>query len=114
VIVAREHDDFEGEEGEAAAALEDGLVAGVRSLGVPVVGVEQRTADPSDVPFFVDRGISTVDSIDRVSGQVATVYALCGASGDFGVKETADALLPDLVDEPCPTRVPGGAAPQRR
>ena len=30
-------------------------------------------------------------------GKVALVYALGGAEGDFGVKDTADALLPDLL-----------------
>ena len=33
----------------------------------------------------------------ELSGKVALVYALGGAKGEFGVKETADALLPDLL-----------------
>ena len=33
-----------------------------------------------------------------ISGRVALVYALTGAaSGNFGVKDTADSLLPDLL-----------------
>jgi hypothetical protein len=83
-------------------SLEDGLLAGFRSLGIPVVGVERSDADPSSVAFYTDRGLSTVDSIDRVAGRAATVFALCGVSGHFGVGEGADALLPDLVGDPCP------------
>jgi hypothetical protein len=114
VVLVRDRPALEGEEADAAEALEDGLLAGFRSLGIPVVGVERTTSDPTNVPFFVDRGISTVDSVDRIAGRVAAVYALCGASGDFGVKETADALLPDLLGNPCPGRQAGGAAEDRR
>ena len=41
--------------------------------------------------------LSTVDNLDFVSGQVAMVFALVGAEGNFGVKGTADRLLPDLL-----------------
>jgi hypothetical protein len=41
-----------------------------------------------------------VDSVDLTSGKVAMVFALLGAEGDFGVKETADRLLPDLLPAP--------------
>jgi hypothetical protein len=37
-----------------------------------------------------------VDSVDLVSGRVALVYALNGSEGNYGVKATADRLLPDL------------------
>jgi Copper transport outer membrane protein, MctB len=40
-----------------------------------------------------------VDDIDRTAGKVALVYALAGASGHFGVKDTADSLLPDLLTD---------------
>jgi hypothetical protein len=52
------------------------------------------------VGLFDDQGLSSVDSIDLVSGKVALVFALAGADGSFGVKETADSLLPDLLAEP--------------
>ena len=62
------------------------------------VGAETTGDDPSSIPFFDDRGIPTVDSVDLLSGRVALVYALTGAaSGNFGVKDTADSLLPDLL-----------------
>ena len=47
---------------------------------------------------------------DVVSGQVAMVFALLGAEGSFGVKDTADRLLPDLLTpSPGLPRVPAGA-----
>ena len=44
-------------------------------------------------------GIATVDNVEQAPGQVALVFALLGADGDFGVKEDADSLLPDLLPE---------------
>ena len=39
----------------------------------------------------------TVDSIDLISGKVALVFALLGAEGNFGIKDSADSLLPELL-----------------
>jgi hypothetical protein len=81
--------------------LEDGIVAGIQSASpgrpVIVVGAEGTTTDPSSIGFFTDRGAASVDNIDQLAGKVALVYALGGAEGAFGVKDTADALLPDLL-----------------
>ncbi len=74
-----------------------------------MVAVERRDTAPSTVPFFDEQGISTVDSVDLTSGKVALVFALLGAQGNYGVKETADSLLPELLRaEP----VDGGSAPK--
>jgi hypothetical protein len=102
VLVVRERpDDLEPGQEATTDELENGLAAGLRSLGVPAVGVERSDTDPSTVEFFDSRGLTTVDSVDRVSGKVAMVFALCGAQGTFGAKQSADALLPDLLEQPC-------------
>lgn len=87
------------EEGDRADAdaLERGLTAGVADSGVTAVAVERSDAPESAVAFFAPFGITTVDSVDLVSGQVAMVFALLGAEGNFGVKETATSLLPELL-----------------
>ncbi len=108
VLVRDRPAELEDDQAETTDALEDGLVAGFRSLGIPVVGVERSDSDPSSVAFFTDRGISTVDSVDLIAGQVATVFALCGVSGNFGIGEGADAVIPDLVGDPCPFGVSDG------
>ena len=99
VIVAREAPTGLDPDEEAATGLvEDGLLAGIRSTEVPAVGVERSTDEVSSVGFFDAHGLSTVDSVDFQSGRVALVFALRGgASGNFGIKETADGLLPDLL-----------------
>ena len=80
--------------------VEEGIIEGIASVGPPgptMVGVERTDTDPSSIEFFSDRGAASVDNVDELPGRVALVYTLDGAEGAFGVKETADALLPDLL-----------------
>jgi hypothetical protein len=80
--------------------LEEGIVEGIAGIGPAsptIVGAERTDTEPSSIEFFADRGASSVDNLDELAGKVALVYALDGAEGAFGVKETADALLPDLL-----------------
>lgn len=88
-------------------ALESGLVHGVADSGLTAVAVEQSDASESAIPFFAQFDVATVDSIDLVSGRVALVFALLGAEGSFGIKDSADSLLPELL---APAR--GGAGGQ--
>jgi hypothetical protein len=78
----------------AHLAIEQGLAEGLRRSGVPAVGVELSGTDPSQVPWYVDRGMSSVDSIDLAGGRVALALALAGAEGSFGIKKTAQDPLP--------------------
>jgi hypothetical protein len=80
-----------------ASTLESALMAGVTGTRVPVVGVETTTAEPSSVSFFAGNDLSSVDDVEAPAGKVATVFALLGAEGSFGVKGSADRLLPDLL-----------------
>jgi len=93
----------------ATDRVESGLLDGLRRAGrTPVVGVERSDADSSSIGFYGSAGLAaTVDSIDLSSGRVALAYALRGAEGNFGVKPTADRLLPALRQR---VRPPGGIA----
>jgi hypothetical protein len=79
---------------EAHLAMEEGLVDALRRAAGTVVGVEQSGTDPSEVPWYADRGLSSVDSVDLVGGRVALGLALAGADGSFGFKKTAQDPLP--------------------
>jgi Copper transport outer membrane protein, MctB len=102
VIVVREPPD--GSESdrdrEARDRLEAGLLDGIHASDLPAVGVERSDADQSSVSLFDSHGLPTVDDLDLISGRVAMVFALLGAGGNFGVKATADQLLPDLLVSP--------------
>jgi hypothetical protein len=91
---------------ELAAAQEteqllDGMLDGLEDGSVPVVGVERTGADPSSVPYFRDRGISAVNDVDAVAGQVALAMLLAGGRpGEYGVGDDVDAVTPPI--EPVP------------
>ena len=98
VIVVREvPGDLDGDEAEATEAVEAGLLDGVAQAEPAAVGIERSDDEESSVSLFDDHGISTSDSIDLVAGQVAAVFVLLGADGNFGTKDSADQLLPDLL-----------------
>jgi Copper transport outer membrane protein, MctB len=84
-------------ESERAEALDSGLVAGARAVGISVVGVELTGTEPSQVPWYQGRDISSVDDLDAPAGQAALIYALAGSQGAFGVKSSADSLLPTVT-----------------
>jgi Copper transport outer membrane protein, MctB len=95
LVVARTVRSGLGAEAEAADGhFEAGLLAGVAAVGVPAVGVELTGAEPSQVPWFKGHKVSSVDDLDAPAGQAALLYALAGDPGTFGVKSTADSLLP--------------------
>lgn len=98
VIVVRDQPQEMGPVQRAAAGrLESALMSGVTATRAPAVGVESTGAEPSSVSFFQGNDLSSVDDVDLVAGRLAAVFALLGAEGSFGVKGSADRLLPDLL-----------------
>lgn len=77
--------------------IESGLASGITGTHTPAVGVESSAAEPSSISFFASNDLASVDDVDLVAGRLATVFALLGAEGSFGVKGSADRLLPDLL-----------------
>ncbi|MGN6276892.1 MAG: copper transporter [Solirubrobacterales bacterium] len=82
-----------------ANQLEAALMSGMTATRTPVVGVETTTTEPSSVSFFQSNDLSSVDDVDLTAGRLAMVFAMLGAEGSFGVKGSADRLLPDLLTE---------------
>jgi len=106
VIVVRIQPEEMGPKRAAVAGqLESGLMSGIVATKAPAVGVETSDSDDSSISFFQGNDLSSVDDIDLVAGRLATVFALLGAEGSFGVKSGADRLLPDLIVPPAGTGV---------
>ncbi len=83
-------------------AFEVGLVGGLTRGAMQVVGVEATSSEPSQVPWYNDRRIASVDNVDELPGRAALVFALAGANGAYGVKDTAQALVPNAAGGPTP------------
>lgn len=97
VVVARNiPDDVKGDDLHRVNAFELGLIEGLTSRDVPVVGVEHADTDPSQVAWYRDHGLSTVDNLEQTAGQAALVFLLASnTDGAFGVHQPR--LLPDIV-----------------
>ena len=73
-----------------------------------VVAVERRDTDPSQVEWYEDQSVASVDNVDVPAGQLALVLLLSDAAvasatrerpeGSYGYKDTADRPLPDLSE----------------
>jgi hypothetical protein len=90
VIFYRTNDDRDNQ----SKTFESAVIEGLRSSGFPVVGAERTETDPSQISYYVNAGLSTVDDIDIPPGRIALVLTLTGRRGDFGFKKTAEAPLP--------------------
>lgn len=100
VIVVRDQPEEMGTvQREKTNQLEAALMDGVTATRRPAVGVETSTDDSSSISFFQSNGLASVDDVDLTAGKLATIFALLGADGSFGVKGSADQLLPDLLTE---------------
>lgn len=83
----------------ARNAFELGLAQGVRATRVPTAGVETTETDPSQIKWYRARRIPSVDNIETLNGQKALLAILRdGAKGHYGVKKTAQRLLPKSVE----------------
>jgi len=99
VIVVRSQPEGMGPvQRSTANALETSMLRGITATNVPTVGVESTTTEPSSISFFQSSELSSVDNVDTTAGEVALVYTLLGEQGSFGVKSSADRLLPNLTN----------------
>jgi Copper transport outer membrane protein, MctB len=100
VIVVRDQPEEMGPvQRSRANQLESALMSGITATRAPTVGIETTATEPSSVSFFQSNDLASVDDVDLTAGRLAMVYAMRGAEGSFGVKGSADRLLPDLLVE---------------
>jgi hypothetical protein len=98
VIVVRDQpQDMGPVQRSRAAQLESALLSGMTATRTAAVGVETSSTEPSSISFFQGNDLSSVDDVELTAGKLATVFAMLGAEGSFGVKGSADRLLPDLL-----------------
>ena len=83
---------------ESTASLLQGLVSGLDSLDIPVVGVAAGDDREQSLQTYRDRGISTVDDIELPAGRLALALLLAGAEpGHYGFGQSAtDGSVPRI------------------
>ncbi|MBO8170026.1 MAG: copper transporter [Thermoanaerobacteraceae bacterium] len=72
------------------------LIKELKEYEKVIVGTEYSQVAFSYVKYYQMEGISTVDNIDTILGQTALAFLLEGRPGHYGVKPTAQSVLPQL------------------
>jgi hypothetical protein len=111
VVLIREPRKFEPPQQKLLEDFEDGLVAGLSDNNGTVVGVETTDTEPSQVGWYRDHDIASVDDVDQLPGRAALVFALAGADGAYGTKSSADALLPKAANSLGPVSTAPSGSP---
>ena len=97
---APESEDSSSAPTRASETFVDGVLHGLQSASLPVVGVETSDVETrtSAVPIFNDAGVSSVDDLDLPAGRLALALLLGGGEpGNYGVKDTAsDGVVPQV------------------
>ncbi|MGI6684667.1 MAG: copper transporter [Bacillota bacterium] len=81
---------------EQAKWLDLGLTDYFLQNDVNVIGVEPSSAGYSYMSYYQTKPIATIDNIDSIPGQISLVYSVLGERGHFGIKKTAETLMPEL------------------
>ncbi len=74
------------------------LIESFLDFEVNVVGVETTKVEKSFMRNYQNAGLSTVDNIETIPGRVAMIYVIAGNSGRYGIKNTAQSLLPPIMN----------------
>lgn len=77
--------------------FERGIVAGLAQQVDRVAGVEETTTEPTNIKWYNSLGLSTVDDIQDFAGFYSLVLIFDGAKGDYGTKDSADAIVPQTT-----------------
>jgi Copper transport outer membrane protein, MctB len=99
IVVRNQPQDLGPVQRTNAGTLESALLSGITATRTPATGVEATGQEPSSISFFQSNDLSSVDDVETTAGQLALVFTMLGAEGSFGVKGSADRLLPDLLTQ---------------
>jgi len=84
------------EEDERIDKIDRTIVRVSRENNIGIIGVEKLDTFYSYMARYKELNISTIDNIDTAMGKVSLVLAMEGRPGHYGVKDTAEELVPSL------------------
>lgn len=76
--------------------IDSTIINVAKSNSVPVVGVERIDVNYSYMEAYKNLGITTIDNVDTTIGKVSLILAMEGRPGHYGIKKTAEDLVPSL------------------
>jgi len=75
------------------------LIKELKKLSLPLIGVETTAVENSYIEIYKREKLSTVDNVDTIIGQTSLVLVINGKEGHYGVKKSANSLMPFLNEE---------------
>ncbi len=67
-----------------------------KDMKVEIIGIEKSNTNYSYIDTYKNYKISTVDNINMTIGKVSLVLAMEGRPGHYGIKPTAEDIIPNL------------------
>lgn len=70
------------------------IIKKVKQYNIPIIGVEQSIVKYSYIDTYKRQKISTIDNVDTMIGHYSLIEVLQGNYGNFGIKPSANHLIP--------------------
>ncbi len=67
-----------------------------KNNSVSIIGIEKLETNYSYMESYKNLGITTVDNVDTTIGKVSLILAMEGRPGHYGMKKTAESLIPNI------------------
>lgn len=84
------------EDKERLTLIDQVIVNTVKNMDRFIVGIEKLKSNYSYMEAYKSFRISTIDNVDTSIGKVSLILAMEGRPGHYGLKETAEELVPNL------------------
>lgn len=75
------------------------LIKELKKQYINVIGVENSDVANSYMDYYKSQKISTIDNVDTIIGQTSLVLVMTGKEGNFGIKKSAQSLMPFMNEE---------------
>jgi len=72
------------------------IINAAKNNSVSIIGVEKLETNYSYMEAYKNLGITTIDNVDTIIGRVSLVLAMEGRPGHYGIKETAENIIPNI------------------
>ncbi|TZE83433.1 copper transporter [Calorimonas adulescens] len=82
------------EDDNLSALIDIPVIRTIKKYQIPVIGVERSDVKISYIDSYKKEKISTVDNVEHVIGETSLILVMQGMDGNFGIKESASALMP--------------------
>ncbi len=81
---------------ERFSVIDERIIDICKKSNIPVIGIEKENVGFSYIEKYKSNRISSVDNVDTIMGRVALVLAIDGRPGNYGIKPSAESLVPNL------------------